>query len=118
MNIIENPQTKKLYAEGQDSIYDFDGTSYVKPDITGWKVIARNLRCVADWQAQPGNYNTLYGAIAILMIERDGRKSSFKMGDNISYLLNWIKDASASATISFQWLGVYSDRNIARAKAN
>jgi len=35
MNIIENPQTKKLYAEGQDSIYDFDGTSYVKPDITG-----------------------------------------------------------------------------------
>lgn len=117
MNIIENPTTKKLYAEGQESLFDFDGTSYTRPDTTGWKVIARNVRCVVDWNTAPGDYNTFYGAISVFMIESDGRKSSFKMGDNISYLLNWIKDVPASYTVSYQWIGVYSDRNIARSKA-
>lgn len=118
MNIIENPHTKELFAEGQESIFDFDGTSYAKRDVAGWRVVATGLRCVADWQAEPGNFDTLYGAITVLMIEADGRKFSFKMGDNISYLLDWVRQASTSATISYQWLGVYSDRNIARQKAN
>lgn len=118
MNIIENPQTKKLYAEGQESLYDFDGTPYAKVDTTGWKVIARNVRCVNDWQAEPGNYGTYYGLISVAMIEKDGRKSFFKMGDNISYLLNWVKDASLNVTVGYVWLGAYSDRNVARSAAN
>lgn len=119
LTIVEQPETKKLYAVSDSGCYAFDGTP-VKLDTTGWRVIATNVPTVADWQQQPGNYRTYYGAVTVFTVERDGHKAAFKMGDNISYLVNWLQDAQASPVyeaVSYQWIAAYSDRNVARAQA-
>lgn len=117
--IVEQPETKRLYAVSDFGCYTFDGTP-VSLDTTGWRVIASNVPTVADWQRQPGNYRTYYGAVTVFTVERGGHKATFKMGDNISYLVNWLRDAQTSPVyeaVSYQWIAAYSDRNAARAQA-
>lgn len=119
LTIVEQPETKKLYAVSDSGCYAFDGTP-VKLDTTGWRVITANVPTVADWQREPGNYRTYYGAVTVAVIENDGHKATFKMGDNISYLVNWLQDAKHSLAyeaVSYQWIAAYSDRNAARAQA-
>ncbi len=122
-NIVENPTIKRLYLAGETitgqktQCVAFDGTP-ISLDIEGWKVIAKAPSAEA-WGDEPGNYRTYHGAINVLMIEPSGKKLNFKMGDNISYLLNWVKDAESTGNVvSYQWIAAFSDRNTARQAAN
>jgi len=45
--IVEQPETKRLYAVSDFGCYTFDGTP-VSLDTTGWRVIASNVPTVAD----------------------------------------------------------------------
>lgn len=118
MNIIENPQSKELFAHVGGTIYAFDGTPYTVPaDVTGWPIVAQ-VENVDAWIAAPGDCRTYYGAVTVTTVEKSGCRSTFKMGDNISYLLNWLSDARETLeAVSYQWIGAYSDRNVARSKA-
>lgn len=125
LTIVENPTTRRLYALSADLVpaqmYAFDGTPILAPaDVTTWPIIARNVPTVADWQKNPGDYNTLSAAVSIFTVERGGRKDAFKMGDNLAYLNNWLADAQRNPgyeAVSYQWIAAFGDRNAARSAA-
>lgn len=121
-NIVENPQTKELFLagnctheEGRTNTVAFDGTP-VSQNIQGWKVIGQAPHAQA-WFDEPGQYSTLYGSMSVAMLDGD-KWLKFEMGDNIAYLRNWLKDASASGVVSVANQLAYSCRNVARSKAN
>ena len=114
-NIIENPTTKEIFLQGfGQQFYSFDGTPY-SADTIGWKVVGQ-APDVKSWIAEPGNYGTFYGSMTVAML--DGKKwLQFTMGDNISFLRNWLLDAQSHNTVSIVNQRAYSDRNVARSKA-
>jgi len=120
-NIVENPNTKELFLasncySGNEFVttYAFDGTP-ISQNITGWKVIG-DAPCVKAWYNEPGNYSTFFGSMTVAML--DGEKwLKFEMGDNISYLRNWLQDAQAGNIVTIANERAYSCRNVARSKA-
>jgi len=116
INIVENPDTKELYAEiGPQQIMAFDGAPYAQT-LTGWQVVGQALSA-KHWMTAPGDCRTYYGAIDALVVYPDGKSDTYRLGETISWLRNWIADMERQATVSVMWLAAYSDRNVARAKS-
>ena len=113
-NIVENPQTKELFLAGYSGGIAFDGTPYCL-DVTGWAVVGQAPHAEA-WFSNPGDYSTLYGSMSVAMLDGD-KWLQFEMGDNIAWLRNWLRDASATNTVTVANQRAYSSRNIARSKA-
>lgn len=120
-NIVENPNTKELFlastcdsGNGKVTTYAFDGTP-IAQNIDGWEVVGQ-APCVQAWYDEPGRYGTFFGSMSVAMLNGE-EWLKFEMGDNISYLRNWLQDAEAHNTVSIANQRAYSCRNIARSKA-
>ena len=120
-NIVENPNTKELFlasdcrSNGLVTTFAFDGTP-IAQKIDGWKVIGQ-APCVQSWYDEPGRYGTFYGSMSIAMLV-DGEWKTFKMGESIAHLRNWLQDAETHNTVSIANQRAYSCRNVARNKAS
>ena len=119
MELRQDPASKKVYLDARSCLYDFDGTPYRRPDEVGdWATLSRaSVPCLYDWQEDPGRYGFAPYLVTHIAVYREGDEPvRFVAGGAIVFIRGWIAARKQEgAVVATKPIGLYADRNIARA---
>jgi len=119
MNLRESPESAKVFLDTGYRLYDFDGTPYSRPDaVDGWEPVnTAPVRCLSEWQADPGCYGFAPYLVTQIAVHHEGREPvRFVAGGSAVYIHNWIIDREEEgAVVSTMPIGLYASRQVARS---
>ena len=123
MILVKSPETNRVYATCRDreTLFTFNGTPLEAPKgVEDWPTVSkRELRCVFDWQRDPGRYGPHWAVVRIGVFDTArNSKEFFSAGGSWLYIQNWLVDHATEDVVVSQFpIALYADRQTARDNA-
>ena len=122
MILVKSPKSNRVYAtcRERETLFTFNGTPLEAPKgVEDWPTVSkRELRCVFDWQRDPGLYGPHWAVVRMCVFPEQAKPAYFTAGGSWVYIQAWRElRKSEGITTGLMPIALYADRQTARDNA-